>query len=409
VTSMSSSDQQVDERFALSFRPNVDVGEVSHRDPPDLLFSQCSSRSLLRPGCLQDCPTLGHLSDRIANLQVMCFSPMVQRKFPNSKAAHMTTLEHSLSRTDAAKAAVPSLEEAFKNKKRLAVATISSNSAPSLMQTPQEATKMLNAMANDNLAARSWLREVSQGPLKSDGPYWSPCRVKDQAELDKIKTFHNHKLYQEFVAKDQYEYQNLLAVRDNTMKGDTGKQIDHLKTIAKKFRQATQELLKKREQVVMRAYDDEMQFAKREKAYKEQVCQAVRRNPAPSRPPARLPADVSPQVSLLSHKNSEFKAAMQSTGDAAHEMQERPALPATHPQRRPARCGARSSAEPGRGRCRSALTRPWPRTRPSKPSWRTRPRQRRRWLGCRNALVPWCPARLAAVPGSRTCDAFSGR
>jgi len=249
---MATSDRQVEEQFAQGLRPDVDLGGV------------------------------------------MCFSPAVQRAFPHSKAARMTTRDAPLSRTDAAKAAVPPLGLADMLKKNNGAA--GAQEVPSLMQTPESATNLLNSMATEMQSARGWLREVSAGSLPSDGPYFSPCRVKNEEDLSKLRTFQTHKLYQEFVAKDQNEYQTLLAIREDRMKGDLNKQVDHLKTISRKFRQAAQELLKKREELVMRAFDEDREFGKREKAYRD-------------------------QVSVLTHKNTELKAAMLSTGDAAQGIQ----------------------------------------------------------------------------------------
>eukprot|EP00960_Hanusia_phi_P077826 768745-Hanusia_phi.AAC.8 len=135
------------------------------------------------------------------------------------------------------------------------------NQPPSLMRAPKPAAQMLKKMMSEVMCARGWLKEVSAGSAGSNGPYFSPCRVKGGRDIDVVK---NHSIPSE-------EYENLLAQPLGLKKNEPAKQAAYEKTMLRKFRQATQELLAKRNKVVERLCKVDDEFAIREKAYKDQV------------------------------------------------------------------------------------------------------------------------------------------
>lgn len=143
------------------------------------------------------------------------------------------------------------------------------------MREPLVAMQQLQTMQQEMNQAREWIRKVSGGEMGNDGPYFSPCRAKG-GDHD---AFHHHPLYKELMGDDSMDYGELFSMRTTSKGQNEGAQ---LRAQMMKYRQAVQELQKKREGLAEHACRMDGEFAKREKAYKQQVCQTSRTQRGPS-------------------------------------------------------------------------------------------------------------------------------
>ena len=133
------------------------------------------------------------------------------------------------------------------------------------MRAPIEAMQQLQTMQSEVNSAREWIRKVSGGEIGTDGPYFSPCRAKG---TDK-DSFQHHPLFKELIGDDLTDYNALFTMRTTSTKG--GNEAAQLRAQMMKYRQAVQELTRKRDDVAEHACRMDGEFAKREKAYKQQV------------------------------------------------------------------------------------------------------------------------------------------
>jgi hypothetical protein len=133
------------------------------------------------------------------------------------------------------------------------------------MRQPLAVMSQLQTMQNEMNQAREWIRKVSGGEMGTQGPYFSPCRAKGPGSGE---GFQNHPLYKELMGDDVETYSDLFAMRTTSKGQNEGAQ---LRAQMMKYRQAIQELVKKRESAAEHACKMDGEFAKREKAYKQQV------------------------------------------------------------------------------------------------------------------------------------------
>jgi hypothetical protein len=169
---------------------------------------------------------------------------------------------------------------------------------------------LLINMKKENDSARSFLREVSAGRAGNDGPYFSPCRAKGGGDEKSIK---DHPLsvappvflrvdsspllcvdllrwhlpvfmpasslsahhpfahrYRANVSEDE-EYEMLLSSQAKKTRQEPAKEAALQRTINLKLRQATQELLNKRNGLAEKLCRLDDGFAERERSYKKQM------------------------------------------------------------------------------------------------------------------------------------------
>jgi len=154
--------------------------------------------------------------------------------------------------------------------KREAPDTSIAGSSASVMRQPLAVMSQLQTMQNEMNQAREWIRKVSGGEMGTQGPYFSPCRAKGSGSGE---GYQNHPLYKELMGDDVETYSELFAMRTTSKGQNEGAQ---LRAQMMKYRQAIQELVKKRESAAEHACKMDGEFAKREKAYKQQVSFAPR-------------------------------------------------------------------------------------------------------------------------------------
>jgi hypothetical protein len=84
----------------------------------------------------------------------------------------------------------------------------SESEIPSLMRAPKPAALVLHNMMKELNTARGWLREITAGQIGANGPYFSPCHVKDSTRPGS-PSFHTHPLYIELSA-NSLDYNSIL-------------------------------------------------------------------------------------------------------------------------------------------------------------------------------------------------------
>jgi hypothetical protein len=132
----------------------------------------------------------------------------------------------------------------------------------SLMRAPHLAIQQLQGMSVEITQARSWLRSISGGEFGSDGPHFSPCKVKEEVEAG----LQGRPLYKELM-HDDVDYNSFLNLRVTNRSSEASQ----LRSITLKLQQALRDLMSRRQQIAEQACQMDDQFAKREKAYKQQV------------------------------------------------------------------------------------------------------------------------------------------
>jgi len=138
----------------------------------------------------------------------------------------------------------------------------------SLMRAPKSADVILMHMKKEVDSARGFLREVSSGRAGNDGPYFSPCRAKGAGDVNSIK---NHPIYLANVSPDE-EYEMLLSSASHKKtRQEPAKEAALQRTVNLKLRQATQELLNKRNALAEKLCRLDDSFGEKEKSYKAQV------------------------------------------------------------------------------------------------------------------------------------------
>jgi len=177
------------------------------------------------------------------------------------------------------------------------------------MRAPKSAEIILLNMRKEVDGARSFLREVSAGRAGNDGPYFSPCRARGADNEKSIKShplsvphpgphpvplappncLHpavpcalraQHKVkhktdvhlfrYRTHVSADE-EYEMLLSSQAKKTRQEPAKEAALQRTVNMKLRQATQELLNKRNTLAEKLCRMDDSFADREKSYKMQM------------------------------------------------------------------------------------------------------------------------------------------
>jgi hypothetical protein len=135
------------------------------------------------------------------------------------------------------------------------------------MRAPHIAMQQLQGMTSEITQARSWLRSISGGEFGSDGPHFSPCKVKEESEGG----LQGRPLYKELM-HDDVDYSSFLNLRVTNRSSEASQ----LRSITLKLQQAVRDLMSRRQQIAEQACQMDEQFGKREKAYKQQVI-ALRR------------------------------------------------------------------------------------------------------------------------------------
>jgi hypothetical protein len=131
-----------------------------------------------------------------------------------------------------------------------------------LMRAPHLAVQQLQGMSVEITQARSWLRSISGGEFGSDGPHFSPCKVKEDPEAG----LQGRPLYKELM-HDDVDYNGILNLRATNRSSEASQ----LRSITLKLQQALRDLMARRQQIAEQACHMDEEFAKREKAYKQQV------------------------------------------------------------------------------------------------------------------------------------------